>query len=103
MNGIEYIPPYRLGALSSPLAAMISGRTQTTLDDPNVNQYTAKLTETHLDLKLSEAEKLLIANWLDINCQFHPSYWGHLHVKFKDEPDYRPAFTFEEVQELMKR
>jgi hypothetical protein len=103
MNGIEYIPPYQLGALSSPLAAMINGRKQTTLDNPAVNQYAAKLAEVHLDLKLSEAEKLMITNWLDINCQFHPSYWGRLHAKFKDEPDYRPAFTFEEVRELMVR
>jgi len=103
MNDIHYIQPYQLGALSSPLAAMIHGRTQTTLDNPVVNQYTATLTEAHLDLKLSEAEKLMITNWLDINGQYHPSYWGRLHARFQEEPDYRPAFSFEEVQELMKR
>jgi mono/diheme cytochrome c family protein len=102
-NGIEYIPPYQLGALSSPLAAMLHGRKQTSLDNPAVNQYTAKLAEVHVDLKLSDAEKLMITNWLDINCQFHPSYWGRLHAKFKEEPDYRPAFTFEDVRNLMQQ
>jgi len=97
MNSIHYIPPYQLGALSSPLAAMIHGWGRTTLDDPVVNQYAAHLTAVHLDLQLSEAEKLLITNWLDINCQYHPSYRGRLHARFQDEPDFRPAFTFEEV------
>jgi mono/diheme cytochrome c family protein len=101
MNDIEYIPPYQTGALSSPLAAMIDGRPRTSLNNPTVNQYTAKLAEVHVDLKLSEAEKLMITNWLDLNCQYHPSYWGRLHSRFKDEPDFRPAWTFEEVQELM--
>ena len=101
MNDIEYIPPYQMGALSSPLGAMIYGRSQTSLNNPTVNQYTAKLAEVHHDLKLNESEKLTITNWLDVNCQYHPSYWGRLHARFKDEPDYRPAFTFEEVQGLM--
>ena len=99
MNSIHYIPPYQLGALSSPLAAMIDGRKQTTLDDPVVNQYAAKLAEVHLDLKLSEAEKLILTNWLDVNCQYHPSYRGRLHGRFQNEPDYRPAFSFDEVRE----
>jgi len=98
MNDIHYIPPYQLGALSSPLAAMLHGWQRTTLDHPVVNQYAAKLAEVHLDLKLSEAEKLIFTNWLDINCQYHPSYNGKLHARFLDEPDYRPAFTFEEVR-----
>jgi len=82
---------------------MLYGRSQTTLDNPAVNQYTARLAEVHLDLKLSEAEKLVIVNWLDINGQYHPSYWGRLHTRFQDEPDYRPAFSFDEVQKLMRQ
>jgi hypothetical protein len=97
MNDIHYIPPYQTGALSSPLAAMVFGWKRTTLDQPAVNQYAAKLLESHPDLTLSDAEKLLLANWLDVNCQYHPSYRGRLHAKFRDEPDYRPAFSFEEV------
>jgi len=99
MNDIHYIPPYQLGALSSPLAAMINGRQRTTLDEQAVNQYTAKLTETHPDLKLSDTEKLILTNWLDINCQYHPSYRGRLNVRFQNEADYRPAFSFEEARQ----
>ncbi|MDR0520321.1 MAG: hypothetical protein LBH00_00555 [Planctomycetaceae bacterium] len=89
-NSIEYIPPYQLGALSSPLAAMLDGRRQTSLNDAKVNQYAAELSAAHPDLKLTDAEKLAVSNWLDINCQFHPSYGGRLHEKFQNEPDYRP-------------
>ena len=102
-NSIHYIPPYQLGALSSPLAAMLYGWGRTSLDNPVVNQYAARLTEVHRDLRLGEAEKLMITNWLDINCQYHPSWWGRLHARFQDEPDFRPAFSFEEVEELMRR
>ncbi|MDR2346799.1 MAG: NPCBM/NEW2 domain-containing protein [Planctomycetaceae bacterium] len=101
MNGIEYIPPYQTGALSSPLAALIYNRKQTTRDNPVINRYTNDLVTAHakaVDLKLSETEKLTITNWLDINCQFHPSYWGRLHSKFRNDPNYRPALTFDEVR-----
>ncbi|MDR0327253.1 MAG: NPCBM/NEW2 domain-containing protein [Planctomycetaceae bacterium] len=101
MNDIDYIPPYQTGALSSPLGAMMTGRSHTSLNNPTVNQYTAKLAETHPDVKLSEPEKLIMTNWLDVNCQYHPSYWGRFHAKFKDEPNFRPTLSFEEVQELM--
>jgi hypothetical protein len=102
-NGVEYIPPHRTGARSSPLAAMIYGWKQTSSDVPAVNQYALKLAETHPDLALSDAEKLTITNWLDVNCQYHPSYWGRLHAKFKDAPDYRPAWSFEAVRTLMEQ
>lgn len=98
MNGIEYIPPYRSGALSSPLAAIVCGWDRTSLEDAKLNEYTAKLRETHAELEISDSEKLAITNWLDINCQYHPSYWGRLHEKFHEHPNYRPKFTFEEVR-----
>ncbi len=100
MNGIEYISPYRTGALSSPLAAMIFGLEKTSLDDPVVDRYAAKLLADHVDIqqKLSEVEKLALTNWLDVNCQYHPSYFGRLHAKFQGHPLYRPTLTFDEVR-----
>ncbi|MDR2440802.1 MAG: NPCBM/NEW2 domain-containing protein [Planctomycetaceae bacterium] len=101
MNGIEYIPPYQTGALSSPLAALVCNWKQTTLNNLTVNRYTDNLVNAHaelVELKLSEAEKLTITNWLDVNCQFHPSYWGRLHAKFRNEPNYRPQLSFDEVR-----
>ncbi|MDR3232364.1 MAG: NPCBM/NEW2 domain-containing protein [Planctomycetaceae bacterium] len=101
-NKIEYIAPYKTGALSSPLAVMLGILTatnqQTAWDNKAVNDYAKALSEGHKDVKLSDSEKLTAANWLDINCQFHPSYWGKKHEKFKNEPDYRPALTFDEAR-----
>jgi len=98
MNGIEYIAPYGTGALTSPLGAMILGKTSTTLDDEKLNVYTKQLAESHADLQLSEEEKLTLTNWLDINCQYHPSYWGRLHEKFREDPLYRPDVSFDDVR-----
>ncbi|MDR1486215.1 MAG: NPCBM/NEW2 domain-containing protein [Planctomycetaceae bacterium] len=97
-NRIEYISPYRTGALSSPLAAMIFGWGKTTLENKAVNEYAAKLQAIHENLRLSQGEKLVITNWLDVNCQFHPSYWGKKNAQYKNEPDYRPIYSFEEIR-----
>ena len=98
MNGIEYLPPYHTGALSSPLAAMLNGWEKTAFDDPAVNRYLEKLRSDHAELKLSDAEKLTLTNWLDVNCQYHPSYFGRLNAKFQEHPLYRPVVTFDEVR-----
>jgi hypothetical protein len=101
-NGIEYIAPYKTGALSSPLGAMVRGEQQTSLDDAKVNLYTKKLAQNHKDLKLSEAEKLVITNWLDVNCQFYPAYWGRKNARFRNHPDFRPEFPFEAARSLTR-
>jgi hypothetical protein len=94
-NHIEYIPPYQTGALSSPLAAMIYGWTETKWNDKTANDYAAKL--GHKSLKLTDAEKLTITNWLDVNAPFHPSYWGKKNAKYQNDPDYRPAVSLKEA------
>lgn len=94
--GIEYIPPYALGALTSPLAAMLS-LDKIRLRDLGMQAYVDSLAESHCDVRLSEMELLEVTTWLDINCQFHPSYWGRLNAKFKDHPNYRPEVTFDEA------
>ncbi len=94
--GIEYLPPYTLGALTSPLAAMLSGET-IRLRDRDLQAYVDSLAESHKDVRLSKVELVKITNWLDINCQFHPSYWGRLNAKYQDHPNYRPEITFEEA------
>ena len=93
---IEYIPPYTLGALSSPLAAWLSGG-RYSLHDEALQAYAEKLKESHPDVKLSDAELLTITNWLDVNCPYHPSYWGRLNVKYQEHPNCRPNVTFEEA------
>ena len=94
--GIEYLPPYTLGALTSPLAAMLS-KGKITVRDAKLTAYAAKLTKQHKKVQLSDTEFLRITNWLDVNCPFHRSYWGRLNAKFKDHPNYRPNVTFVEA------
>ena len=94
--GIEYMPPYALGALTSPLAALFSdGRI--TLQDPQLQTWVDSQKEAHREVQLSDTEFLQIANWLDVNCQYHPSYWGRVNAKFQGHPNYRPEITFEEA------
>ena len=44
------------------------------------------------------AEFVRLANWIDVNCLFHPSYWGRLNAQFQDHPNYRPEITVEQAQ-----
>lgn len=92
----EYVPPYDLGALSSPLAAMLS-RGKVTLRDSKLQTYVDTLAESHKDVRLKDDQFLQITNWLDVNCPFHRSYWGRLNAKYQGHPNYRPNVTFEEA------
>jgi hypothetical protein len=91
-NDISYIPPLQTGALTSPLAMLLCGV-------PPSGPYAEKLAAAHKEAKLalSRPERLLVTNWLDVNCPFHPSYWGRKNAKFAAEPGYRPDLTFEEA------
>jgi hypothetical protein len=95
---IQYLPPNSLGARTSPLAALISnGNIKMT---QLATQAEAKrLLASHAMVKLSPKEQLQITNWLDVNCPFHPSYWGRLNEKFKTHPNYRPPVSFAEALE----
>lgn len=94
--GVEFQPPYALGSLTSPLAAMLSGGTLT-LRDPKQQAYVDGLAEAHKGIRLSTQEQLALSNWLDVNCPFHRSYWGRLHAKYQGHPNYRPEVTFREA------
>jgi len=94
--GVEYLPPYNVGALTSPLAALFS-QGKIRMQDSQLQAYVESLAESHRDVRLSDTELLQITNWLDINCQFHPSYWGRLNAKYRDHPNFRPDVTFDEA------
>jgi len=94
--GVEYLPPYTVGAVTSPLAAMLSNG-KIVLRDPALRAYVEKLAKSHKDVRISDTEFLQITNWLDINGQFHRSYWGRLNAKYQQHPNYRPNVTFEEA------
>jgi hypothetical protein len=93
---IEYIPPYQLGALTSPLIAWLSqGRVE--MSDSQLQAYVEYLTESHQDVAISDEELLTLSNWVDVNCPYHPSYWGRLNAMYEGHPSYRPVVTFEEA------
>ncbi|MBQ9874970.1 MAG: NPCBM/NEW2 domain-containing protein [Thermoguttaceae bacterium] len=99
-NGIEFIEPYRTGTLSSPLGAWLFGD-ETLRDAPDAARAELeKLREVHKDasVQLSDAELLKIANWLDVNAPYHPSYFGRLHEKFQGRLDYRPEVSVDEAR-----
>ncbi len=91
-NEIRYIPPYRTGALSSPLSGWLSGD-GITVPDETLQKYTQYLKDAHPGVHLTDAELLAVNNWLDVNCIYHPSYWGRLNARYADHPLYRPAMT----------
>lgn len=103
-NEIRYIPPYRTGALSSPLTGWLNGD-GITLPNETLQKYTQHLKDAHPGVQLTAAELLVLNNWLDVNCLYHPSYWGKLNSRYADDPLYRPAVTPAEsrVRELPER
>ena len=98
--GIEFLFPYQTGTLSSPLGAWLFG--ETSLKDANEAAQTELklLIDQHrgADVNLSKSELTTIANWLDVNAPYHPSYFGKLHEKFRDSPDFRPEVSPEEAR-----
>ena len=96
-NEIRYIPPYYTGALSSPLSGWLSGD-GITLPNETLKKYTQYLKDVHPDVQLSDEELLRVNNWLDVNCLYHPAYWGRLNSQHSDHPNYRPVFTPDECR-----
>lgn len=98
---VEHAPPYFFGAYSSVLAGVFgsfeprfqsAGPGASTLAE-RVKALRAK----HSEVKLSKAEFVRVANWLDASCQYYPSYWGQKNLKYKESPYYRPEVSFDEA------
>jgi hypothetical protein len=96
-DAMQYLPPYTFGSPTSPLASLLS-RGRVELRDPMLREYVARLRESHRDVNLSDEEFVRLANWIDVNGQYHPSYWGRFHAQYRNHPNYRPAITVEEAQ-----
>ena len=99
-NGIEFIPPYQSGTLSSPLGAWLHGETTLKSAPDAAKEELSLLVEKHKDanVQLTASELLTITDWLDVNVPYHPSYFGRLHQKFQGRPDYRPEVSVEEAR-----
>jgi len=97
-GNVEYLPAGSLGARTSVLAAMFSGG-RIALTDAAQRARAEKLSAKHMAVaaRLTPAEFLRLANWIDTNCQYYGSYWGRRDLKFKDAADFRRVYTFAEA------
>lgn len=77
-NGTEYAPPKSIGSHKSSL-------------------FRALRKKQHRDVKLSKAERVRLATWIDASGVFYGSYWGRRHEQHKGHPNFRPVPTFEEA------
>jgi len=95
-NDVAYLPARSCLSYNTTLVAMLS-RGKVRLADEALAKRAAKLAEKHKEVDLQPAELLKISTWLDANCQYYGSYWGHRHLKYKNHPDFRPRVTFEQA------
>jgi len=97
-GNVEYLPAGSLGARTSVLAAMFS-RGRIALTDATQRARADNLSAKHhaVAARLTSAEFLRLANWIDTNCQYYGSYWGRRDLKFKDTADFRRVYTFAEA------
>jgi len=93
-GNVAYLPARSLGSHASVLVAMLRPDA-VHLKDPQQAQRARKLAETHRDVTLWPEELLKITNWIDTNCQYYGTYWGHRNLRYKGLPDFRPIPTFE--------
>jgi len=77
-GGTDYYPAKTIGSYVSPLMRQIQkgcpGQTE----------------------RMTQAEFVRIATWVDTNGVYHGSYWGRIVPAHKDHPNYRPITTLEE-------
>jgi len=99
-GNVCYLPAGSLGARTSVLAAMLS-RGSIVLADEAQRTRAEQLAQKHADVaeKVSPEELLRLANWIDTNCQYYGSYWGHRDLQFKDGSDFRRMPVFGEARD----
>jgi len=78
-GGTEYVPAKTIGSYASPLMKQL------------------KKGCTGNKTKLTLAEFVRIATWVDTNGVYHGSYWGRIVPPHKDHPNYRPVPTLEQA------
>jgi len=98
-GNVGYLPALSLGSHTSVLVAMLS-RGLVRLRDEEQARRAAKLAEVHDKIRLTDAELVRVANWVDTNAQYYGTYWGRRHLRYKDQPDFRPSADFEMARRM---
>ena len=57
----------------------------------HTSKLVAQLRKGHNDVKLSKEEFIRLVTWIDANAPFYGTWEGKRHIRFKDEPDFRPT------------
>lgn len=97
-GNVGYLPAKTLGAKASVLVAMLSGG-KIVLSDAAQQVRVRKLAVTHSAIagKVSVAEFVRLANWVDTNCQYYGSYWGRRDLKHQAAAGFRLTPSFEQA------
>jgi hypothetical protein len=77
-DGTEYAPAKSIGSHRSRL-------------------FKALKEKQHKDVKLSQAELVRLATWIDASGVFYGSYWGRRRDNHREHPKFRPVPTFEQA------
>jgi hypothetical protein len=96
-EAMQYLPPYTLCSPTSTLAGLLS-QGQIRMRDRELQSYVDSLRQSHKEIQLTEAEFIQVVNWIDVNCPYHPSYWGRFNTEHIDHPNFRPPITIAEAQ-----
>ncbi|MFC1600843.1 hypothetical protein ACFL34_00655 [Candidatus Sumerlaeota bacterium] len=78
-EGTFYSPPKSIGSHKSPLIRALREGKQ------------------HKDLNLPQWAFVRLATWVDASGIYYGSYWGRRVLRFREQPRFRPAPTFEEA------
>ena len=99
-GNVSYLEARSLGSHASLLVAMLS-QGKVKLADEELAKLAVKLGKVHQDVRLSEAELIRVANWVDTNAQYYGMYWGRKNLRYRGHPDFRPAPSFERAASLV--
>jgi hypothetical protein len=77
ITNVEYLGPYSLGSHESKLVKI--------------------LREGHYEAQLSREEWVKLYTWIDANAQYYGSYYGKRNLEWRNDPDFRPAPTFDDA------
>jgi hypothetical protein len=95
-ESVDYLPARSSFSFGTTLVAMLS-KGEVRLPDEKLVKRAAELAEKHKKVELKPEELLKISTWLDANCQFYGSYWGHRNMRHKSNPNFRPNVSFKQA------
>ena len=95
-GNVHYLPARSLGSHASILVAILApGKVKIT--DPEVRKRSEALAKKHSGIDVAPEELLRVTNWVDTNGQYYGTYYGKRNLRYKDEPDFRTEYGYDEA------